>query len=106
MIASSWQTGHRLGSRSREITPDRPVFSFWRCDKKNHGWREDPPLTVPCQSFDLPPGLHPPVKVSFERKTNTAFHRSPRSLTHDIGRLFCPNYRSAEASSGCAVGYS
>jgi hypothetical protein len=24
------------------------VFCFWQCDKKNHGWREGPPLTVPC----------------------------------------------------------
>jgi hypothetical protein len=23
------------------------------CDKENHGWREGPPLTVPCKSFDL-----------------------------------------------------
>jgi hypothetical protein len=58
------------------------VFSLWQCDKKNHGWREGPPLTVPCQSLDLLPGLHPPGIVSFERKKNTAFRRSPRpSLT-------------------------
>jgi len=24
------------------------VFCFWQCDKKNHGWREGPPVTVPC----------------------------------------------------------
>ena len=24
------------------------VFCFWQCDKENHGWREGPPLTVPC----------------------------------------------------------
>ena len=55
------------------------VFRLWQCDKKNHGWREGPPLTVPCQSFDLLPGLHPPVKVSFERKKNTAFRRWTRA---------------------------
>ena len=45
------------------------VFRLWQCDKKNQGWREGPPLTVPCQSFDLLPGLHPPVKsVSNEEK--------------------------------------
>jgi hypothetical protein len=27
------------------------VFCFWQCDKKNHGWREGPPVTVLCQSF-------------------------------------------------------
>ena len=51
------------------------VFRLWQCDKENHGWREGPPLTVPCQSFDLWPGLHPPGKVSLERKKNTAFNR-------------------------------
>jgi hypothetical protein len=25
------------------------VFRLWQCDKKNHGWREGPPLTGPCQ---------------------------------------------------------
>ena len=45
------------------------VFRLWQCDKKNQGWREGPPLTVPCQSFDLLPGLHPPVKsVSIEKR--------------------------------------
>jgi hypothetical protein len=45
------------------------VFRVWQCDKKNQGWREGPPLTVPCQSFDLLPGLHPPVKsVSIEKR--------------------------------------
>ena len=23
-------------------------FVVWQCDKKNHGWREGPPLTVAC----------------------------------------------------------
>jgi hypothetical protein len=41
------------GASSREeIQRDHPwvdvVFSFWQCDKKNHGWREGPPLTVLC----------------------------------------------------------
>ena len=27
------------------------VFCFWQCDKKNHGWREGPPVTGLCQSF-------------------------------------------------------
>jgi hypothetical protein len=29
------------------------VLCLWQCDKKNHGWREGPPLTVLCQSVDL-----------------------------------------------------
>ena len=32
---------------------DDVVFRLWQCDKEKHGWREGPPLTVPCQSFDL-----------------------------------------------------
>jgi hypothetical protein len=45
------------------------VFRLWQCDKKNQGWRGGPPLTVPCQSFDLRSGLHPPVKsVSNEKR--------------------------------------
>jgi hypothetical protein len=44
------------------------VFRLWQCDKKNQGWREGPPLTVPCQSFDLLPGLHPPVKSVSTKK--------------------------------------
>ena len=41
-------------------------------------------------SFDLRTGLHPPGKVSLERKQNTAFQGSPRApLARDIGRLFC-----------------
>ncbi len=35
------------------------VFRFWQCDKENHGWREGPPMTLPCQSFDLLAGPSP-----------------------------------------------
>jgi hypothetical protein len=35
------------------------VFCFWQCDKENHGWREGPPLTVACESFDLLAGPSP-----------------------------------------------
>jgi hypothetical protein len=35
------------------------VFRLWQCDKKNHGWREGPPVTVLCQSFDLLAGPSP-----------------------------------------------
>jgi len=44
------------------------VFRFWQCDKENHGWREGPPLTVPCQSFDPLAEPSPSGKVSFEQK--------------------------------------
>ena len=36
----------------QEVQGDHPrvdvAFCFWQCDKENHGWREGPPLTVPC----------------------------------------------------------
>ena len=35
------------------------VFCFWQCDKKNHGWREGPPVTVLCQVFDPLAGPSP-----------------------------------------------
>ena len=54
-------------------------FGLWQCDKENHGWREGPPLTV-LPSFDLRPGLHPPGKVSLERKKNTAAGRPLQTI--------------------------
>jgi len=85
-------------SPRQEAQRDHPgldvVFCLWQCDKDNHGWREGPPLTVPCQSFDLLDGPSPSGKVSLERKKNTAFRRSPRALTQNIGRFFCPSRTS------------
>ena len=54
------------------------VFGLRQCDKKNHGWREGPPLTVACEVSICWPGLHPPGKVRFKRKKNTAFRYPPR----------------------------
>lgn len=60
------------------------VFCFGQCDKKNHGWREGPPLTVPakvsicCRAFTLP------TKFIFERKENTACRRSPRAVGRNV----------------------
>jgi hypothetical protein len=63
-------------SPRQEVQRDHPgvdvVFRLWQCDKKNHGWREGPPLTVPCQSLDLLPGLHPPAKSVSNENKNTA----------------------------------
>jgi|ERR1700683_2049962 len=66
------------------------VFCLRQCDKKNQGWREGPPLTVPCQSFDLLAGLHPPTKIRFERNKNTAFNcflSSTANTPFSFGRL-------------------
>ena len=38
---------------------DDVVFRLRQCDKENHGWREGPPLTGSCQSFDLLAGPSP-----------------------------------------------
>jgi hypothetical protein len=61
--------GHQA---KRDITRHRSVFRLGQCDKENHGWREGPPLTVPCEGFDLLAGPSPSGKVSFKRKKNTA----------------------------------
>jgi hypothetical protein len=71
MIVTFPHAGHRRGRRSNGITPGRCVFRLWQCDKENHGWREGPPLTVPAKASICWPGLHPPGKISFERKKNT-----------------------------------
>ena len=55
------------------------VLRLWQCDKDNHGWREGPPLTVPCQSVDLLAGPSPSDKVSFEREKNTVLRSWPRA---------------------------
>ena len=55
------------------------VFRLCQCDKENQDWREGPPLTVPCQSFDLPAGPSPSGKFKFERKKNTVFSGPPRA---------------------------
>jgi hypothetical protein len=46
------------------------VFCFWQCDKKNHGWREGPPVNRSLPKFSICwPGLHPPAEsVSNEKR--------------------------------------
>ena len=69
------------------------VFRLWQRDKKNHGWRGGPPLTVPCQSFDLLPGLHPPVKSVSTKKEYCLASEDARSLSQNFG-LFKTTIRS------------
>jgi hypothetical protein len=79
------------------------VFRLRQCDKENQGWREGPPLTVACQSSDLPAGPSPSGNFKFERKKNTAFSGPLRALTQNIGRFktacrgnaFCQSVRPA-----------
>jgi hypothetical protein len=63
------------------------VFRFGQCDKENHGWREGPPLTVLCESFDLlAPGLHPPAKSASNEKRILLCVGAREFLTQHIGR--------------------
>src|SRR5215467_12864495 len=50
-----------------------------QCDKENHGWRKGPPLTAPGKVSICWPGLHPPSKISSERKENTPLRPWPRA---------------------------
>jgi len=67
---------------------DDVVFRLWQCDKENHGWREGPPLTVPAKVSICWPGLHPPGKISFERKKKEYSPASTAApLNQNIGRF-------------------
>ena len=63
------------------------VFCFWQCDKKNHGWREGPPVTVLCQSFRSAGRAFTLRLNQFERKKNTALRSWPPPLTLNFGRF-------------------
>jgi hypothetical protein len=41
--------------------------------KRINGWREGPPVTVSCESFDLLAGPSPSRQISFERKKEYCF---------------------------------
>jgi hypothetical protein len=87
MIVSSWQSGHSRGRRCNGTTPAQCCLWCPAVRKKNHGWREGPPLTVACDVSICWPGLHPPGKVRFKRKKNTAFCYRRELPTQNIGRL-------------------
>jgi hypothetical protein len=61
-----WVHAIRLPAAARGSPRAGVVFRLGQCDKENHGWREGPSLTVPCESFDLLPGPSPSGKVSFK----------------------------------------
>ena len=61
-------------------------FVSRQCDKENHGWREGPPLTVLCPSFDRLAGPSPSGKVSLERKRILLCVGDCEPLTHNISR--------------------
>jgi hypothetical protein len=73
------------------------VFRFGQCDKENHGWREIPQLTVPCESFDLLAGPSPSGKDSFNRKTNSFVRLTESPLLRTLAGNYRPlgNYSQA-----------
>ena len=80
--AASWQQRQR----ERVQLECGLVLRIGQCDKENQGWREGPPLTVPCESFDLLAGPSPSGKVSFKRKRILLCAADRDPLTQDIGR--------------------
>ena len=48
--------------------------------KRINGWREGPPLNVPCQSSVCWPGLHPPGKSVSNKKRILRFRSTRRAL--------------------------
>jgi len=57
------------------------VFCFWQCDKKNHGWREGPPVTVLCQSFRSAGRAFTLRLNQFRTKKEYSFTLLPASLS-------------------------
>src|SRR5882762_1986886 len=68
---------------------DDVVFRLGQCDKENHGWREGPPLTVPCQSFDLLAGPSPSRQNQLRTKKEYSFGGAAGRalLNQNIGRF-------------------
>jgi len=59
-----------------------------QCDKKNHGWREGPPVTVSWQSFDLLAGPSPSRQKSASNKKRIHLCGAGRLvLNQNIGRF-------------------
>ena len=57
------------------------VFGLWQCDKKNHGWREGPPLTVAAKFRSAGRAFTLPVKsVSNEKRILLSAARREPSL--------------------------
>jgi hypothetical protein len=71
---------------------DDVVFRLWQCDKENHGWREGPPLTVPCQSFNLLAGPSPSRLNQLRTKKRILICAAGRArLNQNIGRFKTTN---------------
>jgi hypothetical protein len=60
------------------------VFCFWQCDKKNHGWREGPPVTVLWQSFRSAGRAFPPAKSVSNEKRIRLYPPTRQPLTQTL----------------------
>ena len=73
------------------------VFWFRQCDKKNHGWREGPPLTVPLLKFRSAGRAFTLPQSQFRTKKEYCFALPARALTQDIGRFKWRSRKVADA---------
>ena len=67
------------------------VFRLWQCDKKNHGGVKARRRPFPAKVSICWPGLHPPGKISFERKKNTALCCGPLPRLRTLAALKRPS---------------
>jgi hypothetical protein len=81
------------------------VFCFWQCDKKNHGWREGPPVTVLCQSFRSAGRAFTLRLNQFRTKREYSFALLPASLPLKHWPVIADD-SPAESSSTQVVGAS
>jgi hypothetical protein len=73
-IDEALQVGMQMGlgrANGNAVIPDRLYSASGRAIKRISGWREGLPPTVAVK-FRSEGGLHPPGKVSLERKKTTA----------------------------------
>ena len=90
------------------------VFPFWKCDKENQIWREDPPASTPCQGSAPSAGSSPSVNASVNQKKKPALsdlqHPTqcdwPVNMGHpEIGPEGLRAHLSLRFSDFCAIAF-
>jgi hypothetical protein len=79
------------------------VIRLWQCDKKNQAGMKARPLTVPCQSFDLPLGLHPPVKSASNEKRISRSIGSKPAVSRPDSQYWPLNFGYSERATTVAA---
>src|SRR5215469_14219055 len=83
---------------------DHLVFRIWQCDKKNHGWREGPPVTVSWQSFDLLAGPSPSRQNQLRtKKEYTSVVPAARSPIRTLAALKRRSARSRLVNASATI---